>query len=233
VHDIDPFNYAAVNNLGAKSARGEVICLLNDDVKPLRSDWLKLMLGELSDPAVGAVGARLLYPNGWVQHMGLVIGMMGRAEHWQRLSRRDEPGYMGRARATQDVSAVTGACLMVRSALFWALNGLDEGFAISFNDVDFCLRLREDDWRIVLCAEAELTHNETASLDFGAPRLAQVVAEELTRFRLRWRRVMFNDPHFNPNLSLETAVGWALAVPPRDRESRLTIVSARNAGRDG
>jgi O-antigen biosynthesis protein len=227
VHDIDPFNYSAVNNLGAKSARGEVICLLNDDVKPLRSDWLKLMLGELSDPAVGAVGARLLYPNGWVQHMGLVIGMMGRVEHWQRLSRRSDSGYMGRARSTQDVSAVTGACLMVRSELYRALNGLDEGFAISFNDVDFCLRLREDDWRIVLCAEAELTHNETASLEFGMPRLAQVVAEELTRFRSRWRRVMFNDPHFNPNLSLETAVGWALAVPPRDRGSRVTIVSAR------
>jgi GT2 family glycosyltransferase len=223
-HDIEPFNYAAVNNLAARAADGEVLCLLNDDVTPIRPDWLQLMLGELSDPSVGAVGARLLYPNGWVQHMGLVMGLMGRAEHWQRFTGRADPGYLQRAQATQDVSAVTGACLLVRSMSYRALIGLDEAFAVSFNDVDLCLKLRETGWRIVLCAEAELVHDETASFGAGTPERAQVVADELIRFRSRWWHALRDDPHFSPNLSLETASGWALAVPPRDRRPRLTVV---------
>jgi O-antigen biosynthesis protein len=224
VHEVDPFNYAAVNNQAANSTRTELICLLNDDVEPLHPGWLKLMVGQLNNPTVGAVGARLLYRDRSLQHMGLVIGMMGTAEHWQRFARYEEAGYAQRACLTQDVSAVTGACLLVRRCAYSAIGGLDEAFAISFNDVDFCLRLRKADWRIVACAEAELFHDETSSFGASAnPAREHIVAAELRSFRSRWQQVLLDDPHFNPHLSLETTQ-WSLAVPPRDRRTRMAVV---------
>ena len=226
IHDVAPFNYATVNNLVVRSAHGDAFCFLNDDVEPLRPDWLRLMVGQLSDPNVGAVGARLLYQDRSVQHMGIVIGMMGTTEHWQRFAAYEDPGYQYRCNATQDVSAATGACLLVRRSAYVAACGMDEMFSISYNDVDLCLRLRQAGWRIVVCGEAELIHDETASFgSAGTPERERVVTWEAYRFRERWPSAVQNDPHFNPNLSLEVAHGWRLAVPPRARRARVTVTA--------
>jgi GT2 family glycosyltransferase len=210
------FNYSSANNFGARFSDSELLCLLNDDVEPLEPRWLEFMAGHLTDPRVGAVGARLIYPNGRIQHGGVIMGLAGLCEHAFRHARRRNIGYGGRAVLEQELSAVTGACLLVRRAAFEALGGLDESYSISFNDVDFCLRLRESGWAIVQSAAAELRHHESVSLGhhFSGER-APLERIEVARMRRRWRGVSLADPFHNPNLSLMLGEEWQLAFPPR------------------
>jgi O-antigen biosynthesis protein len=214
------FNYSAANNFGARHTGAEFLCLLNDDVAPTAPGWLDAMLGHFADPGVGAVGARLLYPNGTVQHGGIIMGLAGLAEHAHRGLPRREAGYAHRAVLSQELSAVTGACLLTRHSLYTALGGLDESFPIAFNDVDYCLRLREAGHRIVYCAEAELVHYESLSLGhhFSGERAA-VEREEVRRMRQRWPDVVAADPFHSPNLLLERGREWETAFPPRVRKA--------------
>ncbi len=210
-----PFNYSALNNLGARAATGEFLCLLNNDVEPLDPGWLKALVAHAIRPGVGAVGARLLYPDRSVQHAGLVVGMFGTAGHLLRGAREDEPGPNGEAFATRQVSAVTGACLLLRRDRFLELGGLDPALAVAFNDVDLCLRLRAAGLHVLYNPHAELLHHESKSRggDDTVARQRRLLREAAI-LQQRFRTDRFEDPAFSPNLSLRSETP-ALAWPPR------------------
>lgn len=188
-----PFNFAAMNNLGAKSASGFALLFLNDDVEPQRRDWMQRLVAHLQRPEVGAAGAKLLYPSGAIQHAGIALGMMEGAGHPGRgLFRSDLFPWMEHSR---NVSAVTGACLGVRRAAFDEAGGFDEIFSVNYNDVDLCLRLRALGYEIVYDAAARLMHKESASRA-GGTRL-----RERLNFYSRWFEQMESpDPYLPPAL---------------------------------
>ncbi len=172
------FDFAAMNNLGAKSAKGEVILFLNDDVLPLDPGWLDAMVAQAQRPEAGVVGALLLYPDGSIQHAGIALGLMGYTGHPGRGTL--DGGFWPWALATRSVSAVTGACLAIRRELFEKLRGFDSRFPVNFNDVDLCLRAREAGYEVILEAAARLSHDESR------PRARGVTWEEREQFWERW-----------------------------------------------
>ncbi len=218
----DSFNYSTANNIGAAQTDGEFLCLLNDDVAPMESDWLDRMVGFFADRNCGIVGAKLFYPNLTTQHGGVIMGLAGLAEHANRFLPRGNPGYAWRAELDQELSAVTGACLLVRRDVFDQVNGLDEQFPTAFNDVDFCLRVRAEGYGIVFAASVEMIHHET--LTFGQHYSADKAAQEtkdIRRLRDRWSGICRTDPFHNPNLSLIGRSEWNLAYPPRKQDETI------------
>ena len=209
------FNYSLANNAAASLTDGDFICLLNDDISTIAGDWLDQMVGLFSDPGVGVVGAKLYYPNLTTQHGGIIMGLAGLADHANRFLPRGQPSYAWRAEIDQEFSAVTGACLLVRRSVYEKVGGLDESFPTAFNDVDFCLRVRQIGYGVVLAASVELLHHET--LSFGSHYKDDVAQEliDVRRMQQRWRDVCKADPFHNPNLSLVKESEWELAFPPR------------------
>lgn len=215
LRDDGPFNYAAINNRAVGQCESELVCLVNNDIEVISPDWLEEMAGHALRPEVGAVGAMLLYPDGTIQHAGVIIGMHGVADHVYAGRPRGWSGHGGRARVTQELSAVTAACLMVRRSTYLASGGLDERLAVAFNDVDFCLRLRERGFRNIWTPHAQLYHHESASRGRDdAPERKARYAGEIAYMRSRWTAMLSEDPAYNPNLSLRTS-GSELAFPPR------------------
>ena len=201
------FNYSAVNNFGASFASGEYILLLNNDTEVITVNWLEELLMYAQREDVGAVGAKLYYPDKTIQHAGVVLalGAHRTAGHSHYKQPKANLGYMGRLCYTQNVSAVTGACLMVKKALFDEVGGLDEGFAISLNDVDFCLKLREKGYLNVFTPFAECFHYESISrgLDDQGEK-AERYNRESEQFRAKWKDVLeAGDPYYNKNFSLD------------------------------
>lgn len=200
-----PFNYSAINNTAVNEAKGELICLLNNDTEVIGTDWLDEMVSHLLRPGVGVVGAKLYYGNGLIQHAGDAVGPGGCADHLHNGLAVNEPGYQRRAVSAQELSAVTAACLLTHRDLYMALGGLDEEhLPIAFNDVDYCLRVRDAGWRIVWTPFAELYHHESVSRgkDVSQQQIARAKAE-LRYMKKRWRNVLKHDPAYNPNLSYE------------------------------
>ncbi len=209
------FNFSLINNWAAEQTRGEILLFLNNDIEVIHASWLRHMVANACRPEVGAVGAKLLYPTGRVQHGGIILGVGGVAGHFHLRCRRDDPGYFSRAQLQQNLSAVTAACLAMRRTVFDEIGGFDgENLRVAFNDVDLCLRLRERGYLIVWTPLAELYHHESASR--GSDLLLERQREfsrETGYMRSRWGRILDRDPYFNPNLSLRsTAV--TLAFPP-------------------
>ena len=201
------FNYSAINNLGASKAEGEYLLLLNNDTQVITVNWMEELLMYAQRNDVGAVGAKLYYGDKTIQHAGVVLGLGAHrtAGHSHYMQHRENLGYMGRLCYTQNVSAVTGACLMVSKALFEKAGGLEESFAVSLNDVDFCIKLREMGYLNVFTPFAELYHFESASrgLDDKGEK-AERYNEESARFREKWKEVLaMGDPYYNPNFSLD------------------------------
>lgn len=201
------FNYSAINNLGASKAEGEYLLLLNNDTQVITVNWMEELLMYAQRNDVGAVGAKLYYGDKTIQHAGVVLGLGAHrtAGHSHYMQHRENLGYMGRLCYTQNVSAVTGACLMVSKALFEKAGGLEESFAVSLNDVDFCIKLREMGYLNVFTPFAELYHFESASrgLDDKGEK-AERYNEESARFREKWKEVLAKgDPYYNPNFSLD------------------------------
>jgi O-antigen biosynthesis protein len=216
LRDDGEFNYAALNNAAVAQAHGEVVALINNDIEVITPDWLEEMVAIALQPDVGAVGAKLLYPDGTVQHAGVVLGIGGIAGHAHKHLPRAEGGYFNRAQLIQSFEAVTAACLVVRKAVYEQVGGLDAAnLKISYNDIDFCLRLREAGYRNVWTPHAELYHHESATrprdLD---PAQRERAAREENHMKTRWAAVLERDPAYNPNLSLASE-DFALAWPPR------------------
>ena len=213
-----PFNFSAINNFGRSQAAGDYLLLLNNDVQVLNAGWLRELVAQGSQPGVGAVGALLYYPDNTVQHAGVIIGLGGFAGHSHKYARRGASGYMFRQAVVSDLSAVTAACMLVPAAVYDAVGGLDEGFAVAYNDVDFCLRIRQAGYRIVFTPYAELYHYESKSrgLDVrGAAR--QRFAQEQQRLQQRFgRETLLHDPYYNRNLTLDTEDFAETAVFARD-----------------
>ena len=201
------FNYSAVNNLGAAYAQGEFILLLNNDTEVITVNWMEELLMYAQREDVGAVGAKLYYADKTIQHAGVVIGLGAHrtAGHTHYKQHRQNLGYMGRLCYAQNVTAVTGACLLVKKSLFDEVGGLEEGFAISLNDVDFCLKLREKNLLNVFTPFAELYHYESISrgLDDQGEK-AERYNRESEKFRNKWKNALEKgDPYYNPNFSLD------------------------------
>ncbi len=228
-----PFNFSAMNNRGAADASGEYLVLLNNDTAVLHEEWLEEMLGIAQQADVGAVGAKLFYPDGKIQHAGVILGMNDApAEHPFINLEADADGYFGRLKLTQEYSAVTAACMLVKRERYLELGGLDEQrFQVSFNDVDFCQRLRHKGYRNVFTPHARLLHEGSVSQSAGVETRVKEAKqarflEEQNRFYDAWRHDVAFDPAFNRNLSthgrdflveIAPALAWDPAWRPRPR----------------
>jgi GT2 family glycosyltransferase len=200
-----PFNYAAVNNHAIRYTHSDVVVLLNNDIEVIDGDWLRELVSHAVRPDVGCVGAMLYYPDDTIQHAGIVLGIGGVAGHAYPRWPRGSGGYFNRARLVQTMSAVTGACLAVRRAVYDEVGGLDETFAVAFNDVDFCLRVRARGYRNLWTPYAELYHHESASRGYeDTPSKRRRFDREAARMVRRWGPALRRDPAYNLNLSLVT-----------------------------
>lgn len=221
-----PFNYSAINNYAVAHATGEIIGLVNNDIEIIEAGWLKEMVSQLLRPNVGAVGAKLLWPNRMVQHGGVVVGVNGLAAHTGNTLQQQDPGYMATNQITRRQSAVTAACMLLRKSVFDAVDGLDEhAFPVTFNDVDLCLRIRQQGLHLVWTAFAQLIHAESASRgkDHLPEKQARAMREQ-QGFLQRWHHVGQNDPYYHPALSLDYLSGpyGGLSIPVRPSHARFT-----------
>jgi glycosyltransferase involved in cell wall biosynthesis len=200
-----PFNYSALNNFAVQHAKGEVLALLNNDVEVIAEEWLTEMVSHAIRMGIGAVGAKLLYSNGTVQHAGVILGLGGVAGHAHRYLKGDEHGYCHRAVVTQNLSAVTGACMVVRKSCYLEVAGLNEtDLAVAFNDIDFCLKLVTAGYRNLYTPYALLYHHESISRgrDDTPEKHARFV-HEFEYMKRIWGGILQNDIAYNPNLTLE------------------------------
>jgi GT2 family glycosyltransferase len=211
-----PFNFSAINNFGARLARGSVIGFLNNDLKVISPGWLREMVSHAVRPEVGVVGAKLYYPDDSIQHAGVIVGLGGLAGYVHRRAPRAAEGHALRLQQIQNYSALTAACMLMRRSVFQEVGGFDEiNLPVAYNDVDLCLRIREKGYRILWTPYAELYHLESAS------RASDWSAEERSRYerecaylKSRWGSQIAHDPSYNPNLTIG-AEDFSLAYPPR------------------
>jgi len=216
IRDDGPFNYSRLNNEAAWRSSGELLALLNNDIEVISPDWLTSMVAHALRPGIGAVGAKLLYPNATVQHGGVILGIGGVAGHAHKHFCRKSYGAFSRLSLTQNISAVTGACLVIKKSIFEVVNGLDEeNLGVAFNDVDLCLRLREAGYRNVWTPLAELYHHESASRGYeDTPEKRARFQKEVEFMKHRWGKQLLNDPYYSPNLTLDFE-DFSYAWPPR------------------
>lgn len=218
------FNFADLNNRAVKEANGEIIGLINNDIEALHQGWLDEIISHLLSPGVGAVGAKLLWPNGMVQHGGMLLGLGNVAGHYGNRLAEADFGNHGRNQLVQQVSGVTAACLFLRKSDYLDVGGMDhKAFPVAFNDVDLCLKLRKQGKTIVWSPYARLLHAESASRGHeDTPQKRARAQREVDALRERWGAVLLRDPSYHPSLNLDAhskAFG-GLAIPPRDRSPR-------------
>ncbi len=216
IRDKSPFNYSALNNKAILQVKGEIIALLNNDLEVINEDWLDEMVGFAQHSEVGAVGAKLYYPNDTIQHAGVIVGLGGVAGHSHKHFPRVNPGYCGRLLLTQNLTAVTAACLVLRKEVYNAVGGFDEkNLPVAFNDVDFCLRIREKGFLNVWTPYAEMYHYESATRGYeDTPEKQARFTQEVDYMQQRWGDVLSIDPAYNPNLTVERE-DFSFAWPPR------------------
>jgi glycosyltransferase involved in cell wall biosynthesis len=220
VRDDRPFNYSALNNAAVKLAKGELVGLINNDIEVIKSNWLGEMVSHALRPGVGAVGAKLLYPDNMIQHAGVYLGIgdcaHGIAGHPHSRLPAHANGYFNRALLTQALSAVTAACLIVKKSIYEEVNGLNEtNLTVAFNDVDLCLRIKMAGYRNVWTPFACLYHHESATRGFeDTPEKQARFAQEVAYMYDQWKDILYCDPAYSPNLSLRTG-NFDLAWPPR------------------
>lgn len=198
-----PFNYSAINNEAVRHARGSIIGFINNDIEVITPDWLEEMVSWASQPRIGCVGAKLLYPDNTVQHAGVIIGIGGHAGHAHRNYDRSAGGYFGRLRIAQNVSAVTAACLVARKAVFDEVGGFDADYlTIGFNDIDLCMKVAAAGYLNVWTPFAELYHHESKSRGIdNTPEKVSRAAREMAVMKARWRTDEFIDPYYSINLT--------------------------------
>jgi O-antigen biosynthesis protein len=204
VEDDGAFNFSRLVNRGVAASLGEICVLLNNDVDVINADWLDELVVHALRPEVGVVGAKLYYPDDTLQHGGVILGIGGVAAHQHKFAPREAHGYFGRLKLVHGLSCVTAACLAFRRAIYDEAGGLDEEhLTVAFNDVDFCIRVRQAGYKIVWTPHAELYHYESRSRGYDTtPKKASRFAAETNYMRTNWSNVLDNDPFYNPNLSL-------------------------------
>ncbi len=213
-HDA-PFNFSAMNNAGVRVARGSVLALLNNDVRVRDAGWLKEMVSQAMRAEIGVVGAKLYYPNGTIQHAGLVLGILSNAGHLHKHMPGSAQGYCRRLVVAQNLSAVTAACMVLRKEVFQQAGGMDEKLAVAFNDVDLCLRVQRQGYRNLFTPHAELFHLESATRGYDdSPEQLEIFRQESEHMKERWGRALQEDPCYNPNLSV-VSENVGLAFPSR------------------
>lgn len=200
-----PFNFSAINNFGAAHASGDHLLFLNNDTEVINQDWIEAMLEYSQLPEIGAVGAKLLYPNDTIQHAGVILGIGGVAGHSHKDAQRSDSGYMGRILVAQDLTAVTAACMMVKKSLFLEVGGFNEkDLSVAFNDVDFCLKIYDRGYRNIYTPFAELYHYESVSRGYeDTPEKIARFEREANYMLKHWHKYLKSDPNYNPNLTLE------------------------------
>ena len=216
LHFDGEFNYSRINNFGVEMAKGDYLLFLNNDIEVLESGWLFTMVTHLQRDNVGAVGVKLLYPNGKVQHAGVATGLLTLAGHLHRYLDGNHPGYFGRASVTQNLSACTGACLMVKRKVFMEVGGFEEeGLPIAFNDIDLCLKIRAQGYLIVFNPHCRLIHHESYSRGKDdVPARRSKFIQEVDFFHQKWLKVLDRcDPYYNPNLT-HVAEDLSLNIDP-------------------
>ena len=199
------WNYSYINNYGAKEAKGEYLLFLNNDTEVISPDWIEQMLIFAQRPDVGVVGAKLFYPDGTIQHGGVTLGIRAVAGHAFHGAPGDSPGYMNRLITTQNLSAVTAACMMAPAEVFRQVNGFDENYKVAFNDTDLCMRIREKGYLIVFNPKVQLYHYESKSRgnDEQSQEKLERFNRESLRFQRQWcRQLTMGDPYYNKNLSV-------------------------------
>jgi GT2 family glycosyltransferase len=215
LYEAPSFNYSRANNRAVALSDAPIVCFLNDDVEVITKGWLEKLVARVMLDGVGAVGPMLYYPHDSIQHAGVILGIGGIAGHQFHNMPRGNAGYYGRARLEQDLSCVTAACMVMRREVFDRAGAFDERYAVAFNDVDLCIRVRRQGWRILWTPAVEMYHHESASLGkHNAPQRQALFEEEVKLMRATWGEVLDSDPFFNPNLSLATPY-YTLAFPPR------------------
>lgn len=209
------FNYSAINNYAVQYARGEILGLLNNDLEIIHEDWLDEMVAYSLLPNIGAVGAKLYYPDNRIQHAGVILGIGGVAGHAYAKQPKNSPGQMDRANLAQNMTAVTAACLILKKSIFDEVNGFnDENLTVAFNDIDLCLRIREKGYNNVWTPFAELYHHESATRGHeDTPEKQARFLKESEYMKKRWHDLLEADPVFNPNLSLKNGnFEWTMDI---------------------
>lgn len=211
-----PFNYSAINNFGVKYAKGSIVGLINNDIEVISPDWLNNMVGHVIRPEIGCVGAKLYYTDKTLQHGGVILGVGGVANHSHKNYPYGHPGYFARLACVQNLSAVTAACLLVRRDIFEEVKGLDEvNLKVAFNDIDFCLKVRELGYRNLWTPYAELYHHESVSRGAeDTPEKIKRFQQEVSFMERKWGSALVQDPYYSPNLTLQHE-DFSLAWPPR------------------
>jgi GT2 family glycosyltransferase len=218
------FNYAALNNEAVSLARGELIALLNNDVEAIHPGWLREMAAQALRPDIGAVGAKLLFDDGTIQHGGIILGIGGVAGHAHKYTGAKEHGYQLRLRLAHNISAVTAATLVIRKKVFEEVHGFDaENLAVNYNDVDLCLRVMMAGYRNLFCPDAVLIHHESKSRGAPTENSAYSQWQAERQFMIeRWGRLLYSDPHYNPHLSL-LEEDLSISLKPSATQARRCI----------
>jgi GT2 family glycosyltransferase len=200
----EPFNFSRANNFAVGHALGDVILFLNNDIEVISSDWLERMVEHALRKEVGIVGSKLYYPDHSIQHAGIILGIGGFAGHSHKHFLGESKGYINRLRLIQNYSGVTGACLMMRKAVFYELEGFDEQYALALSDIDLCLKALSKDYLIVWTPYAELYHHESKTRGYEDNEIKQKRFKgEIERFKHKWSTELARgDEYYNPNLTL-------------------------------
>ncbi len=204
LHYDKPFNYSDINNRAVSEAKGELLCFLNNDIEIVKPDWLSEMVSHACRPDIGCVGAKLLYPDGTIQHAGVTLGLKGYASHAHKGFDRNSTGYFNRLVVAHNVSAVTAACMVVRKNIFDEVSGFDaEHLKVAYNDVDFCLKVQAAGYRNLFTPHAELIHHESKSRGKKRNKNQQAQLKEESEFlKQKWQHILYSDPAYNKNLTL-------------------------------
>jgi len=198
-----PFNFSSINNFAAEHAKGSIFGLINNDIEVLSPGWLDEMVRQVCRPDIGCVGAKLYYPDMRIQHAGVVLGIGGIAGHSHKFFRQHHHGYHSRLSLVQNYSAVTAAALLVRKSVFHEVGGMETELSVAFNDVDFCLKVREAGYRNLWTPFAELIHHESVSRGYeDSPEKQARFNQEVNYMKSKWGHILENDPCYSPNLSL-------------------------------
>lgn len=209
------FNFSRINNEAVLEATGEIVGLVNNDIEITDGDWLREMVSQAIRDGVGAVGAKLYYPDGTIQHAGVIVGYGGVAGHAYCHMPHDYSGQMGRACLTQNIGAVTAACLVIKKSIYEEVGGMNEDLEVAFNDIDFCLKVAEAGYRNLWTPYAELTHHESATRGYeDTPEKQARFNTEVRYMQTLWGNTLMRDPAYNPNLALERQP-YSLAISPR------------------